>query len=99
MNDSVLIDYQLNGWAAENEDLIHKRYSKIRYIREEPGLSEKSSDAEMASFCKTRGCDMLTADKKVYESWLEKRRVDEICISEFGKDVKGKRPVYRVRIA
>ena len=99
MNDGVLIDYSLNGWAKENEDLIHEHYSKIRYIIEEPCLSEDSSDAELASFCKTEGCDMLTSDKRAYESWLEKRRTDEICISRFSKNVKAKQIVYRVRIA
>ena len=66
MNDGVLIDYSLNGWAKESEDLVHEYYSKIHYILEESRLSEDSSDAELASFCKTEGCDMLTSDKRAY---------------------------------
>ena len=33
MNDGVLIDYSLNGWAKENEDLIHEHYSRSLYHR------------------------------------------------------------------
>ena len=99
MNDGVLINYPLNRWAKENEDLIHKYYSKIRYIIEEPHLSGESSDVDLASFCKTEGCVMLASDKKAYESWLEKCRTDEICISMFSKNVKAKQIVYHVRIS
>ena len=58
MGGSVLIDYQLKGWALRNESRIKENYSEIRYVGETPNPDASSSDSVLASFCKTNGCDM-----------------------------------------
>ncbi len=98
MGGSVLIDYQLKGWALRNESRIKENYSEIRYVGETPNPDASSSDSVLASFCKTNGCDMLTSDKKAYAPLLEEQNAGAVHIMIYDKDESAGRPVYRVRM-
>ena len=91
---SVLIDYQIKGWAQRNEDAIRSDYSDIRYVGDPPNPDSDNSDSVLASFCLDNGCDLLTADKKAYVPWLEQGA--EVRISRFAA---GGQSVYRIRAA
>lgn len=99
MDGDVLVDNQMLGWAKENEPLILKHYSRIQYLGEgsNPGMASK--DSELAAFCKAKGYDMLTCDKKAYTSLLDKGMVEEIRISLFGMNDQSGQPVYRLKLA
>lgn len=80
---SVLIDYQIKGWAKKNKEKIKDSYSEILYVGDEHILSSASSDSALASFCAKNGCDLLTSDKRAYAPWLEEQDVREVRISLF----------------
>ena len=85
MGTSVLIDYQLRGWATKNEDSIKQTYPDIRYVGDPQNPAQNSPDHMVASFCMEKGCDLLTADKTAYTTWLN-QKMDEIRISVFSMD-------------
>lgn len=85
MGTSVLIDYQLKGWAAKNEHVIKQTYPDIRYVGNPPNPPQSSPDHMVAAYCMENGCDLLTADKTAYTTWLN-HEMDEICISVFSTD-------------
>lgn len=91
---SVLIDYQIKGWAQRNVEKIRAGYSDILYVGDHP--SSGSSDSVLASFCAANGYDLLTSDKRAYVPWLEEQRVKEVRISLFDS---GGQLVYLVRAA
>ena len=96
MSTDVLIDYQLNGWAKDNEPLIKQQYSKIHYVGESPNPDSGSPDSVIASFCKDNEMNLLTSDIKAYGTWMEKPK-SEVCISFFGTDEKSGQRVYCIR--
>ena len=91
---SVLIDYQIKGWAKKNERQIAGDYSDILYVGEQPSPASDNSDSVLASFCMANNCDLLTSDKRAYVPWLE-QGASEVRISRFAA---GGQSVYRVRI-
>ena len=99
MSDTVLIDYQMKGWALKNESLIRERYSEVRYVGEPSNPKMDSSDSVVTRFCMDHNCDLLTSDKKAYVPLLEEWEVKEVRISLFGETEQSTQHVYLVTIA
>ena len=97
MRNDVLIDYQLKGWAKDNEQQIKKDYPNIHYVGEEPNPSASSSDSMLASFCKKHACDLLTCDKEAYAPMLEDRGTKSVQISAYGMNGSSGQQIYAVR--
>ena len=98
MGDSVLIDFQIKGWAMKNELQIKRDYTEIHYVGEAPNTSTSSSDSALASFCKANGCDMLTSDKKAYAPMLEEHEIGAVRISIYDMNEQSGQHVYRIRM-
>ena len=97
MNDTVLIDYQIKGWALKNESLIRERYSEVRYVGDPPNPKANGSDSAMTRFCMDNNCDLLTSDKRAYAPLLEEWGAGEVRISLFNKKVQSGFHVYLVK--
>ena len=93
----VLIDFQLVGWATNNEPQIGKNYSDIHYVGESVDLNTDSPDSALASFCLEHGCDLMTCDRKAYVPMLEKRGVKSVQISAYGINESSGQQIYVVR--
>lgn len=98
MSDTVLIDYQIRGWASKNESLIRKQYSEVRYVGDPLNPKMNSSDSVVTRFCRDNSCDLLTSDKKAYVPLLEEWGVGEVRISLFDENERSTQHVYRVAI-
>ena len=99
MSDTVLIDYQLKGWASKNEHLIREQYLEVRYVGDPANPEASSSDSAVTRFCRDNNFDLLTSDKKAYASFLEEWGVGEVRISLFNKNEQSGQHVYRVTLA
>lgn len=99
MSDTVLIDYQIRGWASKNESLIRERYSEVRYVGDPSNPKMNSSDSAVTRFCMDNDCDLLTSDKKAYAPLLEEWGAGEVRIALFGESKQSTQHVYRVTIA
>ncbi len=56
MTHKILIDYDMRGWADENETKIHTNYEEILRVGVDPNPKQDSSDEIIAA------CDSLTFD-------------------------------------
>jgi len=59
MTYKVLIDYDMRGWADENETKITNDYAETLRVGIEPNPPKESSDETIASFCEENNCDQL----------------------------------------
>lgn len=87
MRDTVVIDYQLRGWAKNSEEKIKQTYKNIKYVGEPPNPPSDASDSTIALHCRENKCDMLTSDKSAYTTWLDNYN-DVVRISIFARDEK-----------
>lgn len=78
MTHKVLIDYDVKGWAEENQTRIRTDYEEILKIGEEPNPPMNSGDETIASFCEEKNCDLLTGDKRAYTELLKNNRVKAV---------------------
>ena len=83
MTHTVLIDYDVIGWANENETLIHKDYEDIQRVGEDPNPQRTSPDEAIADYCEEKNFDLLTGDKRAYTKLLMNKRVKAVQISKF----------------
>lgn len=97
MGNSVLIDYQLIGWARVNNSRILKDYLTIHRVGESPDVNASSSDSVLAAFCIKRGCDLMTCDAKAYVPMLEERGAKSVSISTYGVNESSGQRIYAVR--
>ncbi len=95
MNDRILVDYQIIGWAKRNEQKIHLSYKQILYVGTPPSPGRDSSDSRLASFCKSNDCDLLTSDQRAYLPFLTECNAGEVRISLFDT---GSQNVYLVKM-
>lgn len=96
---AVLVDYQSNGWAKRNESRIMNDYSEILYVGELQGLDRDSDDSAVSKFCIDNGCDLLTADKTAYVSWLKNGLTEGVHISMLDRDQRSGQFLYIIRTA
>ena len=97
MSRGVVIDHQLNGWAKRNEERIRRDYSEIHYLGEASNPSIASTDAELASFCRKNGYDLLTCDKAAHIPHLHGPDVKEVIISKYGLSNLSGQLIFAIR--
>ena len=95
----VLVDEGKLGWASENSAKILSDYSETLCI----GQGDKappagSDDSTIAEFCRKECCDLLTGDKRAYESMLDAEGVKSVQISLYAVDMTAKQKIYLVKI-
>jgi len=98
MTHKVLIDYDVRGWADENESKIKLDYEVILKVGEEPNPKAESKDDVIATFCEENNCNLLTGDKRVYTELLKNKRVKAAQISKYDWDKSGNKQVYLIKI-
>jgi len=98
LSHKILIDYNRRGWAEEKESKIKKDYPEILQVGVPPNPPADSSDLELASFCEENNCDLLTGDKRAYDSLLLNYHVKAVQISRYDFDETAKQQVYLVKI-
>ena len=98
MTHKVLIDYDMRGWADENETKIHTDYEEIQRVGIEPNPPQDSPDEIIASFCEENNYDLLTGDQRFYTRLLINPRVKAVQISKYDYYSSGEKQVYLVKI-
>lgn len=98
MTHKILIDYDVRGWADDNEAKIKDEYEEIIKVGLEPNPPQESSDEKIAAFCEDNNCDLLTGDKRAYTKLLTNNRVKAVQISRFDWDKSGNKQVYLIKI-
>ena len=97
MCNSVLIDYQLIGWARANDSRIRKDYPTIHRVGETPDVNASSSDSVLASFCIKHGCDLMTCDARAHVPMLEERGAESVRISTYDVNKSSGQRIYVVK--
>lgn len=98
MTHKVLIDYNRKGWAERNESVIKKDYTEICYVGVDPNPPRYSTDSNIAAFCETHNCDLITGDKRAYANFLENSHVKAVQISLYGHDEDANQQIYLIKI-
>jgi len=98
MTHKVLIDYDMRGWADENETKIHTDYEEILRVGIDPNPKQDSSDEIIAVFCEENNCDLLTGDQRAYTKLLMNPRVKAVQISKYDFYTSGEKQVYLVKV-
>ena len=97
MVQRIVIDKDILG-SLDEKDLL-RSYEKIYKVGDDPDLPQRSSDEEIASYCKNNNCDLLTGDKTAYTKYL-RTGIKKVQISEYTwlSRQKGDKPVYLIEI-
>lgn len=103
MNNTVIIDHDVLGWAHNNMEKIKSNYSIIYQIgRNNSPLELQNNnvqDADIAYYCCKHNCDLITADKKSYLDWFNNiNGIDKLIISKYDYWNGGQRPIIRIEI-
>jgi len=98
MTHKILIDYDMRGWADENETKIHTDYEEILRVGIDPNPKQDSSDEIIAAFCEENNCDLLTGDQRAYTKLLMNTRVKAVQISKYDFYTPSEKQVYLVKI-
>jgi|APSaa5957512535_1039671.scaffolds.fasta_scaffold50035_2 hypothetical protein len=96
--DKVIIDYDIRGWAKDNESKIAKKYNKLIIVGEAKALSSKSSDKKIGAYAYRYNCDVLTADNTAYVEFFKNKSIKSANIVQFDLWERGNRPIYLVRM-
>lgn len=93
----VVIDVPAIGWANDRKDQLLKRYKDIRVMGTLEELPQDKKDTEIAEYCKSNSCDLLTKDNRAY-IFSFKVGVKKVLIERYGVDEGHKNaPVYILR--
>ena len=98
MVHKLLIDEQALGWGNDNESVLKERYEKIFKVGTPPAPKSGTKDDEIGEFCEEENCNLITGDYTAYLHFLENPRIKSIQIEKYGKEAKGNRQIYLIRI-
>ena len=93
----LVIDKVSLGWAKKHRsDLLKRGYTKIEEVGKD--LQEDISDYDLALYCKTDDCNLVTMDKRAFAACFKAgiKRV-EIELLGWDETTKEKRPVLLIR--
>jgi len=93
----IVIDHDILGWGDEHRDELLTSYSQVLQVSKHPDLPQRSFDDKIASYCKQKGCDLMTGDAKCYTHFFD-AGIKEVRISRHDWWAKGDRPIYLVQI-
>ena len=94
----VVIDYDIRGWAKDNEKLITKKYKNLVVVGIHKSLTQDSSDKKIGAYANRYKCDILTSDKTAYVDYFKNKTIQTVEIHKFASYQKGTRPIYLVKI-
>ena len=97
MPRNLVVDHNILGWAEKRKEAILKTYGQIFRVGIGYELPRRSSDKEVAVFCKENDCDLITADNTAYTNYFE-AGIGEVNISRYNWDAKGDIPIFLIRI-
>ncbi|HEY4673107.1 MAG TPA: hypothetical protein VIH03_02980 [Nitrososphaerales archaeon] len=104
MSEKIVIDKDILGWADEVKGTLLKGYDK-NIIKvgsrqpdgEPPKLPQRSSDKQIASFCKDNGCDFATGDSTAYIHYFDVG-VKTVRITRYDWWKKADKPIFLIEI-
>jgi len=96
--EKVIIDYNIRGWAEENESKIYKLYKKQIIVGEAKALPQNSKDEKVGAYAYRYGCDILTADNRAYVHYFKNKSVKFVKINPLDISTKGNQIIYIVRL-
>jgi hypothetical protein len=67
----VVIDYNVLGWGEEHTEDLLKRFSEVILVGKHPDLPRRSFDKDVAAYCNSHDCALITADAKAYTHFFE----------------------------
>ena len=94
----VLVDEGKSDWALKNKDRLSDEYSETLCIGQGNAPPAGSGDAAIAEFCRKECCDLVTGDKKAYDSMLDVKGVKGVQISLYTCDKLSGQKIYLVRM-
>jgi len=96
--ERVVIDYDIRGWAKENEQLIHKKYKKLIIVGIHKALSQNAGDKKIGAYANRYKCDVLTSDKTAFVDYFKNKVIQSVEIHKYASYKKGTRPIYLIKI-
>jgi hypothetical protein len=71
MASRVVIDYNILGWGERHMEELSGRFAEVILVGKHPDLPRRSFDSEVATYCKSHDCALITADAKAYTHFFE----------------------------
>jgi len=71
MASRVVIDYNILGWGDAHQDDLLKQFKEVIQVGKHPDLPRRSFDKEVAVFCESHDCALITADSRAYTHFFE----------------------------
>lgn len=93
----VVIDKDILGWADEHKEELRSAYQNILAVGKHPDLPQRSSDKDIATYCKQKGCDLITGDAKSY-TYFFSAGISWVKISQRDLWKKADKAIYLVQI-
>jgi hypothetical protein len=94
----VVIDYNILGWGDKNREMLLKRYQEVFEVGKHVDLPRRSFDKEIATFCNSHDCALITADSKAYTHFFE-AGIMAVTISRLERWAVSDADLYLVEIA
>jgi hypothetical protein len=82
MLKKAVVDKDIDGWGKEKHEDLGRLHSEIIQVGKHESLLERTSDQEIATFCRENECDLYTSDMRFYEHYF-KAGVDSVKITNF----------------
>lgn len=98
MASKALVDEGKSDWALRNKDRLSGDYKETLCVGQGRAPPSGSSDSKIAEFCRKERCDLLTGDKKAYDSMLDIKGVKGVQISLYACEKPTDPRIYLVRM-
>lgn len=96
--DKIIIDYDIRGWAKDNEKIITKKYKNLVVVGIHKSLPQDASDKKIGAYANRYHCDILTSDKTAYVDYFKNKAIQSVEINKFASYQKGSKPIYLIKI-
>jgi hypothetical protein len=94
----AVVDEQLLGWKTANEEYLKKQFSEILVVGTDQNLPRGISDRDLAAYCKSQNCTILTCDRKMHINFFADG-TETVRIQVYGtNNERSNQTIYSIRI-
>jgi hypothetical protein len=80
MASHIVIDYNILGWGESHKEELLKQFGEVILVGKHPDLTRRSFDKELAAYCDSHDCALITADARAYTHFFE-TGIERVAIS------------------
>jgi len=100
---NVVIDNDIHEWGDEHEAELAQKYSEIIKVgrtkkNDQIVIPAEKKDELIGNYSFENNCDIYTGDKTAHTKYFKDARINTVQITKIGIWIKGKRPIYLIKI-